>query len=57
VLQRLSEHGADLFNPETVKDVISKERVTTNTKNHYVTGYDGFIKWLKIPWKPPTYNF
>jgi integrase len=56
-LVRLSKHGANLLDGESVKEVIAKENVSVNTKLHYVTAYDGFAKWLNIPWNPPTYRF
>jgi integrase len=56
-LLRLVKHGANLYDPEQVKDVIARETVSTNTKLHYVTAYDGFLKWLNIPWKAPKYKF
>jgi len=56
-LIRLQKHGANLLNPESVKEVIANEKVSQNTKNHYVTSYDGFAKWLGIGWKAPKYKF
>jgi integrase len=56
-LFRLVKHGANLFDPESVKEVIAEENVSINTKIHYVTAYDGFAKWLNIYWNPPEYKF
>jgi integrase len=56
-LIRLQKHEANLLNPESVKEVIANEKVSQNTKNHYVTSYDGFAKWLGINWKAPKYKF
>jgi len=56
-LLRLQKHGANLLNPESVKEIIANENVSQNTKNHYVTSYDGFAQWLNISWKAPNYKF
>jgi integrase/predicted RNA-binding Zn-ribbon protein involved in translation (DUF1610 family) len=56
VLTRLLKHGADLLNPESVKETIARENVCINTKSNYVACYDGFAKWLKIQWQPPHYK-
>ena len=56
-LTRLMTHGANLYDPESVKETIANEKVSINTKIHYVAAYDGFAKWLNIHWKPPEYKF
>lgn len=56
-LLRLQKHGANLLDPESVKEVIANENVSQNTKIHYVTSYDSFAKWLNINWKAPNYKF
>jgi integrase/predicted RNA-binding Zn-ribbon protein involved in translation (DUF1610 family) len=56
-LLRLVKHGANLYDPEQVKDIIARENVSTNTKIHYVTAYDSFAKWLNVQWKAPKYKF
>jgi integrase len=53
VLMRLVKHGANLLNPETVKEVIANEKVHVNTKVHYIGAYSSFAAWLGIYWKPP----
>ncbi|MEM4143071.1 MAG: tyrosine-type recombinase/integrase [Candidatus Bathyarchaeia archaeon] len=57
VLFRLLKHGADLTNPESVKETIAREQVSVNTKNHYAVAYDGFAKWLGLSWSRPQYKF
>lgn len=56
-LTRLAKHGANLYDPESVKETIANEKVSTNTKIHYVAAYDGFAKWLNLYWKMPQYKF
>jgi len=55
-LLRLIKHGANLLEPENVKEVIAKENVSVNTKAHYVSCYDGFAKWLGVHWDQPNYK-
>ncbi|MGB9740850.1 MAG: tyrosine-type recombinase/integrase [Candidatus Bathyarchaeia archaeon] len=55
-LMRLLKHGANLLDPENVKEVIAKENVSINTKVHYVSCYDGFAKWIGVHWTPPNYK-
>lgn len=56
VLSRLAKHGANLLDPESVKDVIANEQVQVNSKYHYVNVYTVFAEWLNLPWKPPIYK-
>jgi len=56
VLTRLSNHGANLIEPETVKAIIALENVATNTKAHYVSVYIVFARWLNLNWNPPKYR-
>jgi integrase len=56
VLTRLLKHGADLLNPESVKETIAKENVCINNKANYVACYEGFAKWLGIQWQPSHYK-
>ena len=53
VLMRLVKHGANLLNPETVKEAIANEKVHVNTEVYYIGAYSSFAEWLGIYWKPP----
>ena len=46
----------DVFNPEAVKDVISKKQWCNVTKAITVTIYNEFAKWLGLQWEPPIYK-
>lgn len=56
VLTRLANHGADLLDPESVKNTIAYENVHVNSKVHYVGVYKVFASWLNLNWKPPKYK-
>lgn len=55
-LQRLAALGADLSDPESVKDVIGKIKVRNGTKLQYIYAYDAFATMTKISWEPPKYR-
>ena len=56
VLTRLFKHGANLLNPESVKEIIANENVSDSSKLHYVATYTVFTAWLGLSWKPPKYK-
>lgn len=56
-LLQLVKQGVNLLNPEAVKEFLAKKSSWSNrTKAIDVTIYDRFLKFLKIPWEPPTYK-
>jgi len=56
VLMRLSNHGANLLEPESVKETIALENVSINTKANYVGIYTVFARWSNLHWTPPKYR-
>ena len=56
VLYRLAKHGADLFDPESVKNTIANESVEESTKLQYVGIYTVFAHYFKLSWEPPIYK-
>jgi len=56
LIQRLSRLGANLLNPESVKEVISRQKIKDGTKLQYVYAYNAFTKMLKISWELPKYK-
>jgi integrase/recombinase XerD len=58
ILSQLSELGADLLDPESVKEVIAKQHAwSENTKLHVTNAYNTFLeKFLNLRWKPPKYR-
>jgi integrase len=55
-IKRLAKLGANLLDPESVKQVIGQQKVKNGTKIQYVYAYDSFAKMLKIPWSIPHYT-
>ncbi|MEM3668485.1 MAG: site-specific integrase [Candidatus Bathyarchaeia archaeon] len=56
-LKLLLKYGADLSNPESVKEVIAKQkRWSESTKSLAVIVYGKFAELNQIKWKPPIYK-
>lgn len=55
-LNTLVNLGADLLNPENVKEVIGKHNMKNGAKLQYVYAYSAFLKMLKMSWNPPHYK-
>jgi len=56
-LKSLLKKGADLMNPESVKDVIAtQDKWGNNTKCLVVAAYHSFASFSGIHWKPPKYK-
>jgi integrase/predicted RNA-binding Zn-ribbon protein involved in translation (DUF1610 family) len=55
-LQTLVRKGANLFDPESVKETIAKQEIEETTKRNYVNSYDAFAKTFGINWKKPRYR-
>ena len=56
VLYRLAKHGANLSDPESVKETIANENVEESTKLQYVGIYTVFAQYFKLSWTPPIYK-
>jgi integrase len=54
--RRLVKRGADLRDPESIKEVIGKQKVKDGMKLLYVYAFSSFAKMLKISWDPPKYK-
>jgi integrase len=52
-LKVLNERGANLFNTDSVKDVISKQEWSSNRKRNVINAYTMFLKLNKMTWIPP----
>ena len=56
-LQILTKRGANLFDPESVKETIATQDTwNENTKLTVVSIYDTFLQMLGIKWNPPKYK-
>ena len=56
ILKSLVVKGADLFNPENVKEIIATYKCQDSSKRVMVDSYRSFAKYLKIPWEAPNYK-
>jgi len=57
LLRKLQESGANLLDPESVKDVLSKRMISNNSKATTKGAYSCFLKYLGLSWKPPKIHF
>jgi len=55
-IRMIINSGADLFNPENVKEVIAKKSWKNGTKIQTVYAYNALTKMLKSSWDPPKYH-
>jgi integrase len=53
---RLARLGADLLNPESVKEAIGRQKIKNGTKLQFAYAYNAFTKMLKISWEMPKYT-
>jgi integrase len=56
VLTFLLKHDADLGNPESVKEVISKQNWSGNRKRNVIVAYTSFLKYIGLTWEQPKYT-
>jgi integrase len=52
-LSTLIKRGANLLDPETVKEVIAKQQWSENTKSLAIATYSRFLEFIGGKWKPP----
>jgi len=55
-LETLLRKGANLLDPESVKEVIANQPLQDTTKRNYANAYDAFAKTLDLNWKKPRYK-
>jgi len=55
LISRLAKLGANLLDPESVKQIIGQLKVKNGSKIQYVYAYDNFVNMLKITWQRPSY--
>jgi integrase len=56
MLKRIVKLGADLSNPESVKDVIARKDVSEATKLQLACAYDSYASANRIQWEIPNYS-
>jgi integrase len=52
-LKVLHERGADLFDEDSVKDVISRQKWSDNRRRNVINAYDMFVKLNNLSWDKP----
>ncbi|KYH40429.1 MAG: site-specific recombinase XerD [Candidatus Bathyarchaeota archaeon B26-2] len=55
-LRTLTRRGADLYDPESVKDVIARQNWSSSTRLNAVHAYTNFLTYIKGEWNPPNYK-
>jgi integrase len=55
-LKTMARLGANLLDPESVKEVLGRHKVKSGTKMQYMHAYSLFAKMLRISWEPPRYR-
>jgi integrase len=55
-MEILVRKGANIFDPENVKDIISRQQWNGTSKFNYVNFYDAFTRTFGINWKKPRYK-
>ncbi|RJS88888.1 MAG: site-specific integrase [Thermotogae bacterium] len=56
LLKILVKRGADLYDPESVKEVIAKQRWSEGRKENAVLSYSTFLRMIGREWVPPRYK-
>jgi len=56
ILKRLTKLGADILNPESVKETIAKQQWSTGRKCIAVDAYTSFLQMQGLKWNPPIYH-
>jgi integrase len=56
LMKRFLKLGADIFNPESVKEIIAKQQWSTGRKCIAVDAYTCFLQMQGLKWEPPIYN-
>jgi len=56
LLKKLVNNGANLDDPETIKEVLAKLNVSPNSKTLIVATYSSYLKFHKRSWIPPKYK-
>jgi integrase len=56
-LKRLEKHGANLLDPESVKETLAKLMISQNSKATMKGAYSSFLTFLGLSWSPPKIRF
>jgi integrase len=56
ILQILTKRGANLYDPESIKDTIAKQPWSNGRKNNACDAYSSFLKMAGGKWEAPLYQ-
>jgi integrase len=56
LLKTLVKRGANLYDPETIKDVIAKQTWSNGRKNNASDAYSAYLKMMGGKWEAPQYK-
>lgn len=56
MLKALSRKGANIFDPESMKEFIAKQPWKESSKKYAVLAYSCFLQMLGLSWQPPIYR-
>lgn len=57
IIKTLAKRGANIFEPESVKEVIAQQKTWCTNRKHLVTNvYTTFLRFLGQKWDPPIYK-
>jgi integrase len=56
IIKRLAKLGADIFDPESIKEIIAKQQWSSARKCIAVDAYTCFLQMQGLKWNPPIYN-
>jgi len=55
-MRRLHEEGGNLFDPESIKEVVAKKKCSESYKATIIIAYSAFARMFDIHWTPPRYK-
>jgi hypothetical protein len=56
LLRILMKRGADLNDPESVKDIIARQNWSEGRKKNAVEAYSSYLVFKGLTWDPPRYR-
>ncbi|MCW4003699.1 MAG: tyrosine-type recombinase/integrase [Candidatus Bathyarchaeota archaeon] len=56
ILQILTKRGANLYDPESIKDAIARQPWSNGRKNNAVDAYSSYLKMVGGQWQAPLYQ-
>jgi integrase len=57
LLRKVDRLNANILDPESVKDVLAKVEMNSNTKATIIAVYSSFVKFLGLTWKAPKCKY